>query len=318
MSITKHAQPRRHHYIPVFYLRRWAGNDGRLCQFSKEAGIIRPLRRSSKATGFIRALYELRDFPPDLAQQIESKFFHPIDSLAADALDLLEKDGDQALWNPDIRSAWTRFNLSLLLRCPEYINTLRMWWPNEFRRTDPAQEARYQSQRSESDPPTFFDFLSTRPEAEIEKYQFEFLFKLIDSSRMGTQINNLHWRVVDFTPDCVPLLTSDRPVIRTSGLMLPNGHLALPIGPRKLFVATHDDAVLNKIKQVSRTHLAKEINQHVVRNAVRYVYAIDDKHLPFIKKNFGTVREARLMEEIVNAPQSPSPAIGLVPREPPI
>jgi hypothetical protein len=28
------SEPIRHHYIPVFYLKKWTGPDGRLCEYS--------------------------------------------------------------------------------------------------------------------------------------------------------------------------------------------------------------------------------------------------------------------------------------------
>jgi uncharacterized protein DUF4238 len=34
----------KHHYIPVFYLKQWAGADGRLCQYSRPYNRVKPKR----------------------------------------------------------------------------------------------------------------------------------------------------------------------------------------------------------------------------------------------------------------------------------
>lgn len=298
--------PKRHHYIPEFYLKGWVGSDGCLCQFSKFSGVVKPLRRSPKATGFVDGLYQLQGFPSDLEQQIESRFFQPVDSLAADALRSL----NQGVIPSDTRSrsAWTRFLLSLLLRCPEDIDIHKKWWSTEFRRTDEIEELKYQSRRTASDPKTFSEYLSTRPIHEIEIQGYRALIKLIDNARAGQTINDMYWSVVRFTENCVPLMTSDRPIIRTNGLLKPNGHLAIPINPRHLFVAARDPKLLETVHRSNFTQVAKEINRHVVRSAVRFSYALDDNHAAFVRKHFGTVPQPRLLETIVRpTPNCPPP-----------
>jgi hypothetical protein len=32
----------RHHYIPIFYLKQWARDDGMLCEFSKPYDSVKP------------------------------------------------------------------------------------------------------------------------------------------------------------------------------------------------------------------------------------------------------------------------------------
>jgi hypothetical protein len=60
--------PHRHHYIPTSYLERWAGPDGRVCQFSGPyRNVVVPTRRHPEATGFLERGYELQKFEPELA-----------------------------------------------------------------------------------------------------------------------------------------------------------------------------------------------------------------------------------------------------------
>ncbi len=60
----------------------------------------------------------------------------------------------------------------------------------------------------------------------------------IDSKSVGAHFNNLVWRVLDFKSSYT-FLTGDRPIIMTNGMNKMDSHLAIPIGPRKLFIAAH-------------------------------------------------------------------------------
>lgn len=102
----------KHHYIPVFYLKRWTTN-GLLVEFSKPYGLVKPIRRSPAGTGWVEKLYEMHGYPDELAQQIEDRFFKPVDSLAAQTLLEMETQGNRVRWNPSTRSAWSRFLVSL-------------------------------------------------------------------------------------------------------------------------------------------------------------------------------------------------------------
>lgn len=222
--------PTKHHYIPAFYLKRWVGTDGKVTEFTKPYRdvVVKPI--VPERTGYQERLYELKGYEPELAQQVEEKFFKPIDARASNALDMLERHGHNAPWNSDSRSAWTRFILSLLLRCPEDIALFREWWHTDFGQTDEAAEARYRATRKDGDPETFAEFLEGQPLSLKERYQYKILFSLIDHPKVGGDMNVMHWRVLQMPAEAPTLLTSDRPVLRTNNLKEPQGHIALPIG----------------------------------------------------------------------------------------
>jgi hypothetical protein len=83
------------------------------------------------------------------------------------------------------------------------------------------------------------------------------------------------------------LLTSDRPVIMTNGLMHDEAHIVLPISPRAFFLAYRTEAVFHQIAVRSQDELAWQINDYVTRQAIDFVYAIDDSQTVFIQKRFG-------------------------------
>jgi len=212
---------------------------------------------------------------------------------------MLERHGHNAPWNSDSRSAWTRFILSLLLRCPEDIALFREWWHADFGQTDEAAEARYSAARQDGDPETFAEFLEGQPLSLKERYQYKVLFSLIDHANVGGEMNDMHWRVLQTPADAPRLLTSDRPILRTSNLKEPQGHIALPIGPRLLFIASPDADFLKQVLQADRVGLAKEVNRQVVEGATRFVYGVDDKQLRFVQNRFGRTPQPRLMESLI-------------------
>lgn len=291
--------PTKHHYIPAFYLSRWA--DPKVTEFAKvHGGKIVPKAKMPERTGYQERLYEMKGFAPELAQQFEEKYFKPIDTKAADALELLYRHGHNAPWNDETRTAWTRFILSLLLRCPEDIAAFREWWHEDFGRTDGDAEARYQAKRSPGDPATFSEFLVGQSLAVKEKYMIETLNSLLEHDSVGAYINNLQWRVLE-TPASAPrLLTSDRPVIRSHNLKGDNGHIGLPIGPRLLFVASHDTRFLNGLLRSDHTALVKECNRQVVEGAVRFIWSGDERQDRFIRNRFGKAPQPRLIEQIID------------------
>jgi hypothetical protein len=54
--------------------------------------------------------------------------------------------------------------------------------------------------------------------------------------------------IITFKNERFPLLTSDRPIIMTNGLVGRHNHLSIPIGPRMLFVATNNKETENMIR----------------------------------------------------------------------
>jgi hypothetical protein len=121
---------KKHHYIPVFYLKRWVEPDGRLCEFSRpyktpECVIdpdvksipVKPRRTYPDGTGYIKNLYTFSALRPELANYLEDHFFLRVDDQAAIVMQRLLR-GDVEFDNPS-KSAWARFLMSMFYRSPE-------------------------------------------------------------------------------------------------------------------------------------------------------------------------------------------------------
>jgi hypothetical protein len=132
----------KHHYVPVFYLKRWVGLDGKICEFSRPYRDIVPKRVHPAGTGYINDLYRLPGVEGEGAQKLEQLFFSPVDSWASDALAKMH-DGRTSNWNVAERSAWTRFVTSLLFRNPDDVSLLIKRMRVDYYITDEKAEARY-------------------------------------------------------------------------------------------------------------------------------------------------------------------------------
>lgn len=282
-----HNAPRKHHYLPIFYLKRCAGSDGRLCEFSRPFKEIVPRRTHPAGTGYAIDLYSMQGFPPEMAQQIEEKFFGVTDSLAADALKRLETNGPGGPWKSEMRSAWSRFLISLMLRMPPDMMALRTRWKNVIMATDPEEEAEYAKIAKVGDhPATFSEYMAQVPLETIEKYLFEVFVPLMDNERIGEAINRMVWSVVRTDAATHELLTSDRPIVRT-GLRHEFAHIILRMGPRILFIAANNTNTVQQFKKLSASALVRNTNRLIVEQANSLVIGRDDKQIQFVRNRFG-------------------------------
>jgi hypothetical protein len=141
--------------------------------------------------------------------------------------------------------------------------------------------------------------LKGQPLSRKERDQYKVLFSLIDHAEVVGKMNDMHWRVLQTPAEAPTLLTSDRPVLRTSNLKEPQGHIALPISPRLLFIASHHTDFLKQVLKADQVGLAKKVNRKVVEGATRFVYSVDDKQLRFVQNRFGKTPQPRLMESLI-------------------
>jgi hypothetical protein len=73
----------------------------------------------------------------------------------------------------------------------------------------------------------------------------------------------------------------------TNGLSRPEDHIALPISPTTFFLAYRSQDTLRQIKSVSLNELVTKINDSVSKQAIDFVYSLDDNQSRFIGKRLG-------------------------------
>jgi len=274
----------KHHYIPVFYSREWAGEDGRLYEYSRPYREVKLQWKHPDATGYVRGLYTVPRNDPQVSEYIERHFFRITDNGAAVVAQQL-RSGGPIDWSNMDRSSWSRFIISLMLRNPEYIARMAAEVVSFYARTD--NEEKYQELRGPDDPLTFEEYVANRTFHPAGRMSAHALQTIIDSPTMGGHLNGMRWSVVRFAKERHTILTSDRPIIMTNGLKGPDDHLVLPIGPRMLFIATNNIEMENRIRTIDAGIMMAQVNNRVASQARRYVWGTDNRQLRFVENRLG-------------------------------
>ena len=274
----------KHHYIPTFYLSRWAGPDGRICEFSRPYREVKPKRKFAEAAGWKKHLYTVTGLEPERQGIIEDRFFKETDQTANDALQFMlgNQDGTAEM-PPRLRSGWSRFIASIRHRNPEGIALLRQKCRTWVEENLAEIRARYDGHREPSDPPTFAE-LRANIEHDIEHQTWAVLLQdVINSKTVGTFVNAMRWSVVSVPQNGHPLLTSDRPLHMTNGIDHPEGQIVLPIGRHQVFVAVNTREMEDTLRRRPPIEFVQALNDRTARNAQTYVYGSDDGQLRFVE-----------------------------------
>lgn len=289
-------QPLYHHYLPSFYQARWAGEDGKLRRFSKpHADKLVAKWVSPQVSGGEYLLYTDPVAVPDSAQAVETGFMSPLDSLAAEALTALEQEDPRMRQDPRMRSAWSRFLMSLMMRMPDHLDTLEFGLAEEWARHMPELRTAYAKNKGPDDPPTFAEFMDTRPPEETRSWMISVLPTLVDHSLIGGLLNNMRWFIQRIEGNA-EFLTSDRPIITWYEFAAHDSYIILPIGPKAAFCAVNNVETQRRIEGCDPEQWVTSLNKSMVGAARKFVFARGDSMKDFIAEYFGTKPRTTLIE----------------------
>jgi hypothetical protein len=289
----------RHHYIPVFYLKQWArDNKGRLCEFSKPYDRVKPRRTHPDGTGFVDGLNTIEGLPPAESRFLEDVFFQIADDAAAQALRILLTPPPWS-FTTRVRSGWSRFIMSLMVRTPESLQKYKEAAAIIFKEALPRIEESYAKERGPDDPLTDAEYAQCHGPNPAGRTIVRVVQELADNKELGRRINSMRWMVLSEPNPRFELLTSDRPMLVTNGIGPPNAELIMPISPFHVFVATNNIETENKIRAVWLNKQAIPIiNERVASQSRKYVWGTDDKQLAFVAKRLGLAYQADPTESL--------------------
>ena len=272
--------PMRHHYIPCFYTKRWAGSDRKLCEFSRPHSKVKAKRVAPAGTGYADDLYAIPRTSTDRKHLIEKQFMGSIDQRANDVLVKIET-GRIASLTSDERICWATFLISIMQRSPDKVEEFGFRTTDVFQTVLARMRDTYPSRRKVEDPETFDELLEQAHETGyFERAKILLLQSAIMLPRAVHLICSFRWEIIIFGAYSHKLLTSDKPIIASNGLKQTGAYLAIPIGPRKLFLATRNEETRRDL--LVDTRLADNSNNSVVRRAVRFVYGSDSTAVRFM------------------------------------
>jgi hypothetical protein len=315
------SQPKKHHFLPVFYLRQWAGEDGRLVQFSKPFGnVVKPRRGHPESMGWMPRLYAREAVAEEFAHRFETLFLSPVDSQAAEALRVMLDPAAAMAFTGTQKLSWARFMNSLLARMPEDIAKLKEHAPKEWVGSIRGLREKYLAHRELTDPPTLDDFLEAPTGTFMSDVPFIVAEVILGHERLQQVIADMHWAVLVTDGADHEMLTSDRPLVHTQSLNARDSHLLLPIGPRRLLAAAHERKFVDYLQGWGLNALVKRVNEYVVGSADRYVFGSHDRQLRFIQNRMSTEKSASLVDRLHRKRSQLSPSANellvSIPRKP--
>ena len=176
--------------------------------------------------------------------------------------------------------------MSLLHRAPEEVGVFTRQVAEHLAYAEKQFEENYESLRLPDEPATFAEFKLKRP-SNLEGRAATMLIQgIIDNQTVGNYFNRMIWTILS-PPSGRTFLSSDRPIVMTNGLNRPDSLLAVPIGPRKLFIASNQQGIVDEIASRKPGDLVSFVNDRVVRQARRFCIGINDQQLRFVTNRFG-------------------------------
>lgn len=276
----------KHHYLPVFYLKRWAkcSNDGKLVEFSRPHGPeVKPRRVAPAGTGFLDRLYAIDGLPLERAQQVEEEFMQPVDTVAADALALLEAGDPEVRRSVRYRSSWSLFLMSLMMRMPNDLRAFKSSYARRWLESSPKLAKAF-AERTGSDFPRAEAIVQATLAQRMDLMAMGQFTQLVDHHNIGKTLNNMHWFTVETDPGGPEFFTSDQPLMTRAGFAGPNAFVCVPIGPHRVFWAVRDRGGEREIRERETAGMISLINELVVMQAHARSYATHDRHQPFMQE----------------------------------
>lgn len=278
--------PRKHHYLPKFFMARWGDAAGLVFEFRRPREALVVKHRHPAETGYIVDLYANEvAADPATRQALEMLFMQQVDDGAADALVWLETECRKPS-DPRLRDAWSRFLMSLLHRSPARVKFLSAKLENyEAGSLNPDLASKYNALRGPEDPLQFEEWLAASgpiaPELKVR-----LLMRLIDNPRIGEALSGMIWDVIAFDSPRFGFLTGDQPIMMSNGVGTPNGFVLLAIGPNSLFIAANRREVIEAFRSQRPNAIETAINDACIRQSHHVVIAHHGQHRNFIDRRF--------------------------------
>lgn len=297
-KLKKLLKQEKHHYIPQFYLRPWLDADDKLEEYGRAppSNQIRSRRRGTDSTGFVYNLYTLPGTTEDTKQNVERVFFGKVDTDAAKVRDKLLAGASLSL--PD-RYNWARFILSLILRNPEEVLKMKVGVNAIFDQPDAELQAKYLKFREPHEPATAEEAIRQHYPEAPDRSALLIGTQLIQNQKAMQTIAGMSWSIIRTDTASRRLVTSDRPVVMTGGLLRLDGHICLPISPRHLFVACTLKPTMDAFLRAPKSKLVRESNAQQIGQARRHVYGWDKSDLAEVRRGISK----RKYMSLIRAPE---------------
>ncbi len=284
-------EPRKHHYIPQFYLSNWCAADGRVVYYRRMPGRVVEGRIAPRSTGFEKDLYTLAHLHDSVRQAVEKEVTAEVDSRAAIALRKMIASRSADGLDRSERLAWTSFVVSLPIRNPAAVADIKQGSTSSVMESaiETAKE-RYPEWAGEGDFRAEFEgSIDADPMSRFlsANYGLMIISELMRNPDYHRTILDMHWSVLDLAGAGVSLLTSDRPYRPFRSIRHPHCLIYVPIGPTLAFCASPDPRKRKQLLAQPPKFIVKNMNRALAMFAAEFIYAADARHGPLADKWLG-------------------------------
>ncbi|HQR05074.1 MAG: DUF4238 domain-containing protein [Proteobacteria bacterium] len=284
------SDPKKHHYLPVFYLAKWASASGKVVRYYRPHLKVVASPITPQHTGYELGLYGLDGYVPDVCNSIEKNFMAPIvDDPAARALAVLIERNNAKL-TTELRQAWTHFVMSLHVRSPAKVKQITRQAQNELRQSLSVNPEEYEAVRGALDPPTLVEWVEQNALPLLDNYGKQLLPSIITHTETRDAVIRMRWWTIGITEDFPDFLLGDRPVYMSHGVMDERCFIAVPLSPKYVFFATRKQEIFNRVMSYGIKSVTKSLNNLYVMQADQQVYAASDRHLRFVENRLERCR----------------------------
>ena len=249
--------PRDHHYLPQFYLERWASG-GEVVRYVRPRGAAHPVdcrRKPPSAIAYERDLYRLADVDDARdSQALELTLFQLIDDRAAKAIQKIE-NGEQGTGQD--RVALSQFMVSLLHRSPARLAAIR------------------EELAKQIDGAPYADLEGEEYRNVLKATANRLLARLVESADAASIVSKFKTFKIDVSGSSKKLMTSDRPITLSALLVSPDAFMVMPYAPHRLLILAHREEIVRSFSTQDPDVLVNGINRAVVEQSVDVVIAAD-------------------------------------------
>lgn len=292
-------EPKKHHYIPAFFLRNWESkSEKKLVEFRSIHQKLLPKEVSAEGTGYKDLLYShTSDEAGNLNHSFEKDYLSSLDNDAAVALRIIISEDPS--FDQDVKTDWSRLVMSLMTRTPEDIDSFKK--STEYMNENPSPFRKFIIEKLSAElkisPEECYEIVANLPQHEIGEVVFKSLGSLIEWSQMIPILTSMKWCVRDIHNSNYNFLISDRPIITNNKLAMPSGFLTMPVTPKRLLIMHHGSSdVANLFINSSDNEVVRYCNRAVVQAARQYVWSTTRAQEGYVRKWLGKQKQYSVNE----------------------
>lgn len=270
-----------HHFVPASYFKPWCAANGKLLYFVWRENRLDSDYANPKFIAKEHNLYSLHGAPSEMKNAVEIDFFTKIDNIGAVTHKKLVSNNTISLTHVE-RHQWATYLMALRARTPEAIANARKLGSVGVREALRQNPDEYKAIKPAGAPDTVEECIEPW---FLENFGIsQVIPKVIYNKDISKAIVSMYWYCQDFSDCSLDLLTCDRPLIWHKGVQDKDFFLALPLSPKTVFFVVKNKKTWEKLCNLSLLEFAKKINESIVSNTFKYVYANNDSAKSFIEE----------------------------------